>query len=116
MVDSPLPVRNLFARIPPVADEESCEVLATGDGLRIERIISHGHSSAEDEWYDQHSDEWVVVLRGRAVVAYEDGSTVELAEGDWLHLPARCRHRVHWTDPSQPTLWLAVHYPGGRTV
>jgi len=25
-------------------------------------------------------------------------------------IPARCRHRVEWTDPDQETVWLALHH------
>ena len=32
-----------------------------------------------------------------------------LGPGDWVDIPAHCRHRVEWTDPDQPTVWLAVH-------
>ena len=32
-----------------------------------------------------------------------------MGPGDWVWLPARCRHRVAWTDPDAPTVWLAVH-------
>jgi len=28
-----------------------------------------------------------------------------------VDLPAKCRHRVDWTDPDEPTVWLAVFYP-----
>ncbi len=104
--------RNLFRQLPSAREAEVFEVLAAGEGVRIERITSLGQRTPEGEWYDQEHDEWVVVLRGRGIVAYEDGTTLELTEGDWLHLPARCRHRVQWTDPEQPTLWLAVHFPG----
>jgi hypothetical protein len=31
-----------------------------------------------------------------------------LGPGDALFLPAHCRHRVTWTDPSSPTIWLAL--------
>jgi cupin 2 domain-containing protein len=24
-------------------------------------------------------------------------------------IPARCRHRVAWTDPAVDTVWLAIH-------
>ena len=30
--------------------------------------------------------------------------------GDFVHLPAHTRHRVEWTDPAVPTVWLAVYY------
>ena len=102
---------NLFHGLPAVADEEVVELLAAGEGVRIERITSRGHCSPDDQWYDQEFDEWVAVVRGRGIIAYEDGSTIELAEGDWVHLAAHCRHRVQWTAPAQATLWLAVHFP-----
>lgn len=107
--------QNLFTRLPASGNEESFEVLAGHKGVRIERIVSHGQVSPAQGWYDQDDEEWVVVLRGRATIAYPNGDTVNLAEGDWLHLPAHCRHRVQWTDPGQPTVWLAVHYPAGES-
>jgi cupin 2 domain-containing protein len=30
--------------------------------------------------------------------------------GDYVFIPARKRHRVEWTEPQQPTVWLAVHF------
>jgi cupin 2 domain-containing protein len=33
-----------------------------------------------------------------------------LRPGDYLLIPAYRRHRVEWTDPTQPTVWLALHY------
>jgi cupin 2 domain-containing protein len=29
--------------------------------------------------------------------------------GDWLLIPAHRKHRVDWTTPEEPTVWLAVH-------
>jgi cupin 2 domain-containing protein len=102
--------QNLFANIPEALDKELFDTLALGSDLRIERIVSRGQSSPSQEWYDHDSDEWVVLLRGAAVIAYQDGSEVTLGEGDYLHFPAHCRHRVQWTDPDRATVWLAIHY------
>jgi cupin 2 domain-containing protein len=33
-----------------------------------------------------------------------------MGPGDHVHIPAHRRHRVEWTDPAQPTVWLAVHH------
>jgi len=33
--------------------------------------------------------------------------------GDHVFLPAHKRHRVTWTDPDRPTVWLAVHIGEG---
>jgi cupin 2 domain-containing protein len=30
--------------------------------------------------------------------------------GDHLNIPAQRRHRVEWTTPEEPTIWLAVFY------
>ena len=90
------------------------EVLATlveRPGVRIERIVSTGQATPEGEWYDQAEDEWVLVLKGRARLSIA-GETQErtLGEGDYLLLPAHCRHRVTWTQAQPPTVWLAVHF------
>ena len=102
--------QNLFADIPETLDKERFDTLATGNDVRIERIVSRGQSSPAQGWYDQISDEWVILLRGEAVIAYPDGREVTLCEGDYLHIPAHCKHRVQWTDPNRATVWLAIHY------
>ena len=48
-------------------------------------------------------------LEGAHMVSPGGGARV-LAPGDWIHIPARARHRVEWTDTAEPTLWLAVHH------
>ncbi|MBM4012709.1 MAG: hypothetical protein FJ286_15285 [Planctomycetes bacterium] len=40
---------------------------------------------------------------------FED-HVVEMGPGDWLDIPAHHKHRVAWTSPNEPTVWLAVHY------
>ena len=40
---------------------------------------------------------------------FEDG-TVELRPGDFLNITAHRKHRIEWTTPDEPTIWLAVHY------
>ena len=53
----------------------------------------------------------MVLLRGAAVLRFEDESEPpQLAPGDWLDIPAHRRHRVEWTAPAEPTIWLALHY------
>ncbi|MCB1092947.1 MAG: cupin domain-containing protein [Verrucomicrobiae bacterium] len=101
---------NLFENLPASLPNEFFEVLAQGGGpVRIERIVSRGHASPDGFWYDQAEDEWVALLTGRAEVRLED-RTIALAPGDWLHLPAHCRHRVESTDPGRDTVWLAVFF------
>ena len=52
-----------------------------------------------------------MLLSGAARLHFaEEAEARRLAPGDWVDIPAHCRHRVEWTDPDQPTVWLAVHY------
>ncbi|MFO8089638.1 MAG: cupin domain-containing protein [Desulfatiglandaceae bacterium] len=102
---------NLFDSIPEKLPEELAEVLARGNGVRMERIISRGHSSPEGFWYDQGNWEWVMVVRGAAGVLFEgDAEAVRLGPGDYLTIPPHRKHRVEWTDPGCYTVWLAVHW------
>jgi len=104
---------NLFADLPAHLPEELVQTLLAAGDLRIERIVSHGHASAADFWYDQDQGEWVVVLRGAARLRFADRS-VDLMPGDCINIAAHQRHRVEWTTPEEPTIWLAVHY-GARS-
>ena len=102
---------NLFADLPAQLPEELFEVLAQSGGVRLERIISLGHATPPGRWYDQDTNEWVVLLRGAAGVRFEDEREPRvLGPGDWLDIPAHRRHRVDWTAPGEPTIWLALHY------
>jgi cupin 2 domain-containing protein len=102
---------NLFADLPFGLPSEIVTTLIEYHNLRVERIVSHGHCSPEGFWYDQDEHEWVVVLRGKAKVAI-DGGAKELGPGDFLNIPAHRRHRVEWTTPDEPTIWLAIFYSG----
>jgi cupin 2 domain-containing protein len=102
---------NLFAGIPENLPEELFETLLAVPGVRIERIVSRGHASPEGFWYDQDMDEWVVLLKGAARLQFQDSDTLlEMSPGTHVLIPAHQKHRVAWTDPTQPTIWLAVHF------
>jgi len=93
-----------------IADELT-EALYQAPGVRIERIVSTGQVTPEGQWYDQESDEFVLVVTGAARLLIEgEAQERELASGDWLLLPAHCRHRVTWTETDKPTVWLAMHF------
>lgn len=103
-------IKNILADLPDSADE-IFEILLARPGIRIERIISSGQATPVGEWYDQAMDEWVVLLVGSAGLLIEgEESARPLKAGDFLHLPAGCRHRVEWTDPDVKSVWLAVHF------
>jgi cupin 2 domain-containing protein len=105
-----LPSGSLLENVSTLGDEESFEEILSQSGVRIERIVSHGHASPEGFWYEQNDDEWVVVIDGEAELEIEgEPAPRHLERGDWVHLPARCRHRVARTAEDRPTVWLAVH-------
>jgi cupin 2 domain-containing protein len=101
---------NLFASIPENLEHEFTELLTQNEKVRIERIVSKGHASPATGWYDQVENEWVIVLQGAAIIAFENGEDVRLERGDYLNIPAHTRHRVKWTQPDSETVWLAIHY------
>ena len=100
---------NLFHDLPQHLPDELVQTLLNADDVRVERIVSHGHASPEGFWYDQDQSEWVVVLTGAARLRVEH-EVVDLKPGDFINIPAHRRHRVEWTTPDEPTIWLAVHY------
>jgi cupin 2 domain-containing protein len=103
---------NLLASLPKNLPEELTTVLQQGHGVRIERMVSTGHKSPEGFWYDQSEHEWVMVLTGAARLQFED-RVVEMKAGDSISIPAHQKHRVEWTTPDEPTVWLAVFYGAG---
>ena len=103
--------KNVFDGIPENPQEELFERLVDCGQVKIERIVSTGQCSPETGWYDQEDNEWVIVLKGEAVVLFDDRSSVHLGAGDYINIPLHKRHRVEWTSPDEETVWLAVHYP-----
>ena len=93
---------NLFTPLPPQSPVETLSVLWQKVGVRVERIVSRGHVTPPDEWYDQQTDEWVALLSGAARLRIEGRAEfLDMRPGDWLLIPARVRHRGEWTDPDQ---------------
>jgi cupin 2 domain-containing protein len=58
-----------------------------------------------------------VLLVAGAARLHIDGEPGDrsLAAGDFILLPAHCRHRVTWTDEAGPTVWLAIHFGKSRS-
>lgn len=102
-------VTNIFDDLPQHLPKEVVQTLIRASDVRIERIISHGHASAADFWYDQPQHEWVIILKGAARLQFQD-SMVEMKVGDCINISAFKKHRVDWTTPDEPTVWLGVRY------
>ncbi len=105
------PNSNLFKDAAESLSEEDFTTLLASGQFKLERIVSTGQATPEVEWIDQDRAEWVVLLRGRAGLRFEDEAEVRIiAPGDYIDIPAHRRHRVEWTDANEPTVWLALHY------
>ncbi|TWA78576.1 cupin 2 domain-containing protein [Azospirillum brasilense] len=109
-----VPAGNLLAGLPDTSLPDElfttlAETAASSGAVRIERILSTGQASPDGFWYDQGWDEFVLVVQGAAQLQLEGEAERMLGPGDWMMIPAKRRHRVAWTDPAAPTVWLAVH-------
>lgn len=103
-------IKNIRDNVPEKLKEEFFEEILAGSNFKLERIISEGHASPKDFWYDQDKNEFVFLFSGSAELLYDDGRKFFLNAGDYLIIPAHQKHRVERTDSKQKTYWLALHY------
>jgi len=109
-------VKNLFTDIPGEMPEEICTTIVRADDVRIERIVSRGQASPPGFWYDQETNEWVLLVKGSALLRFFDGREIALTPGDHVLIPRHVRHRVERTSKDGETVWLAVHFSGSDAV
>ncbi|EAQ80266.1 cupin domain-containing protein [Blastopirellula marina] len=104
-------ITDLLVDLPANLPNELVATLLQTERLRIERIVSHAHASPPNFWYDQDEHEWVLLLAGAARLEIKGAaSPLELRPGQAILLPAHQQHRVAWTTPDEPTVWLAIFY------
>jgi len=106
----PPPAGNMLSPLPDASAGEVFETMVQRPGCRVERIVSQGQASPPGFWYEQGWDEWVLLLTGHARIDWAGERLIELKPGDTLLIPAGTRHRVDFTAPGQPTVWLALHF------
>lgn len=101
--------QNFLENIPTSIPDEIFETIISCQSIKIERIISKGHKSEPDFWYDQEQSEWILILKGEARLQFED-KFIYLTVGDYLNIAPHQKHRIDWTTPEEETIWLAVFY------
>lgn len=100
-------MKNLFDISKLDLREEFFETLASGEHVRVERIVSNFHRSPEGFWYDQAEAEFVCLLQGEAELEFKDGGEIKLMRGgDFILIGKHVLHRVRRT--SKDCVWLAV--------
>jgi cupin 2 domain-containing protein len=103
-------VKNIFRETPENSREEFLEVLLNNPSFKMERIISQGHVSPENFWYDQVKNEFILLISGNAKILFESDFNLELMPGDYFIIPAHKKHRVVFTQPDEKTIWLTLHF------
>lgn len=102
---------NIFYNLPKTKEKEVFQLLFKDKKLKVERIISMGQATKQGRWLRQKRNEWVVLLRGKAVLSFfGKAGVLKLKSGDYVFIPKNLRHRVEWSDPKEKSLWLAVHF------
>lgn len=91
-------------------DEEVTSILASSGNISIERIVSFGQTTNENDWYDQNQNEFVLLLQGEARIGFDNGEEKNLSKGDFLVIPAHARHRVNYTSTQPVCIWLTVFF------
>jgi len=100
---------NIFENIIIDKKQEQFFELIKNDNIKIEKIVSNGQSSPINFWYEQKENEFVLLLKGNAILEYKDKEVI-LKEGDFINIPAFTKHRVKYTNEKEPTIWLTIFY------
>lgn len=89
---------------------ELFQSVLSNENLSIERIISTGQKTPDNQWLEQDKNEWVILLQGEAEMQFENGANKILTAGNYIHIPKNTKHKVLRTTSDPPCIWLAVHY------
>lgn len=104
-------IKNIFSEIPDSIPDEIFQEIISSRNCKIERIISKAHNTPEDKWYDQDKNEFVILLKGKAEISFQESDElIRLNPGDYINIPPHKKHRVEKTSSTEETIWLAVHY------
>jgi len=102
---------NLFSPVAQADAAETVDVLLARPGLRLERIVSFWPGKPAGFLVRPAGSRVGAVAEGAALLRFADEAEPRrLMPGDFVEIAPHRRHRVDWTDPEQPTLWLAVFY------
>ena len=108
-----LKLKNIFEFDKDKSGEgrEIFEAIASGEGeFKVERIISTGQVTPNEEVYDQDKDELVFLVEGEARLLFvEDDREIILNKGSYVFIKAHCKHKVTYTSKEPPCVWIAIH-------
>ena len=119
---------NIYDKIPESITEEIIEIMYQNPHCKVERIISNGQITTENEWYDQDQEEWIILVQGEATILIEklqeessdkcnilncnikeeSCDKVHMVKGDTLLIKSHQKHRVIYTSQNPLCIWLCV--------
>src|SRR3989344_6370505 len=103
-------VNNIFSKIPKSFPKEIFNTIASSNKVKIQRIISRGHKTKDNYWYNQKQNEFVLLIEGSATLLFENNKRTNMKKGDYIIIPKRVKHRVENTSKKGNTIWLTVFY------
>ena len=102
---------NNFFNYPKInINKEKVIPFLNGRNFVAEKIISNGFKSANNDWMSEDSDEWVMLIKGKAKLEFENGDILNLKSGDSFNIPANTKHKILYTSNKPFCCWLAIHY------
>ena len=103
-------VRNIFNinNIQSQSPEIFESILEIRD-IKIERIVTLKPYDKPGDWYDQETDEWVLLLQGEAYLEFENNEKMAFQSGDFIFIPAHKKHRINRSSIDPKCIWLAIH-------
>lgn len=107
---SKISVNNFYTGFTQGQLLENYEILLFGKKFNIDKIISKGYVTPDDEWIIEDTNEFVMLLKGKAELVLEDGQKIKLTEGDYFVIPKNIKHKVTRTSRRPLCYWLTIHY------
>ncbi len=102
-------IKNIYLQKNKSSKSEIIEEIISTKSFKIEKISSFGHPTPNNKWYNQDKNEWVLLLKGHAILKFKkDDYKINLNEGDYILIKKHLEHRVEYT--SDDALWLCFHY------
>jgi cupin 2 domain-containing protein len=89
---------------------ENYSKILLGNSFHLEKIISKGYATPENKWIIEKTNEFVMLLKGKAELLFENGQNIKLSEGDYLVIPKYTKHKVTRTSRKPICYWLTIHY------
>ncbi|MDD5653971.1 MAG: cupin domain-containing protein [Candidatus Omnitrophica bacterium] len=103
-------VNNYYTGFAPDPLLENFKILLFGKKFNLEKIISKGYATPAAKWIIEETNEFVLLLKGKAELVFEDEQKIKLTEGDYFVIPKKTKHKVTRTSRRPLCYWLTIHY------